>query len=312
MSKLLIDGDYYIPVQQSLAKALGNHKKAIILQQVYYWMQRFEESKDKAERKKHFRDGRWWVYNTFEEWKEQFSGIMGERQMFVYISELEKDGYLLVANYNTKGYDRTKWYSVDVDKVQSLVKTHFAETAKCNLRKPQDGFCGDCNDYTIEYPYNSFKEEILVPEKSSGDSEPLIDKKYGIPEDLGLLDDERKEIWIKVIKYHILLTEKWNNNKRHRKHKPDYWRKWISDSEEVITVRLRGNFSYELGKRIIDYYFNIEKPCGDGEFAALWNKKNLNGVLNKLYGGSRSDYEEAGMIEEKMEFHNSVRELEFV
>ena len=106
MSKFLID-EPPLQVLPSLAKALGiNH--AIILQQVHYWISKG----------KHFYDGRYWTYNTYEEWANQFQHLTprGIRQI---IADLEKIGVLLSNNYNSTKFNRTKWYSINYETLNS-------------------------------------------------------------------------------------------------------------------------------------------------------------------------------------------------
>jgi hypothetical protein len=203
----------------------------------------------------------------------------------------------LVGEYNQKGYDKTRWYSVDVEAVKTLVDTHCAKIAQCIGQKLHNGECNNCTTNTIEYTNNTSKNEILVsnsgkPESES--SESLIDKRYGIPENLGLMSEEEKQIWLDAIRYLIDRHDGWSKYK-HRKHRPDYWRRHIEESKERFFFR-RVEITKEALHRIIDYHYDIEHPKGNGEFAGLFNSKHIDGILNKLYGGSKADYYRAGMI----------------
>lgn len=293
MESKLIDDGYNIPVNTKLASVVGL-KKSIILQQVFYWTELYKHSKDK---KSHFRDGRWWVYNTMEEWDKQLSFVAKSRQLKTLFLELERDKLLLVGEYNQKGYDKTKWYSVDVDAVKTIVNTHCAKIAQCIGQELHNGECNNCTTNTIEYTNNTSKNEILVSNSGkpeSEGSEPLIDKRYGIPENLGLMSEKEKEIWLDAIRYLIDRHDRWSKHK-HRKHRPDYWRSHIEEARERFFFR-RVEATNETLHRVIDYYYDKEHPKGNGEFAGLFNDKNLDGILNKLYGGSKADYYSAGMI----------------
>lgn len=93
----------------SLAVALGGVNEAIVLQQVQYWISRSEN----------IRDGRAWVYKTYPEWKKEFP-FWSEDTIRRTIRRLEVAGILLSTDtYNKIPTDRTKWYSVDYDVLNS-------------------------------------------------------------------------------------------------------------------------------------------------------------------------------------------------
>lgn len=96
-----------------LATLVGLNE-SIVLQQIHYWLN------GKEQRQQDYIDGRYWVYNTYEQWQEQFPfwSIMTIRRTF---TKLENMGLLIVGNYNTAGFDKTKWYSVDYAALDRLV-----------------------------------------------------------------------------------------------------------------------------------------------------------------------------------------------
>lgn len=108
-SSLLIN-EAPLQVLPSLAVALKNVHEAIILQQVQYWLSRSN----------FVFNGRKWVYNTLDEWHEQFPWIT-KKSVGDKFRSLEKKGILIVGNFNKLKYDRTKWYSIDYDKLNSLI-----------------------------------------------------------------------------------------------------------------------------------------------------------------------------------------------
>lgn len=110
MSKLLI-AERPLVVLPSLAKALGNVDKAIILQQIQYWINRSD----------HVHDGYRWVYNTVASWHEQFPWL-SEKTVQRYLKDLEDKGILISGNYNRYKFDRTKWYRIDYDVVDNLTE----------------------------------------------------------------------------------------------------------------------------------------------------------------------------------------------
>ena len=113
-SKLLID-EYPLIVLPTLATRVGL-KEAIVLQQIHYWL----VSKERAKETNYYLDGRWWVYNTAEEWKEQlpFMGVSTIRRV---LASLREKGIVVVANYNRAPYDKTLWYSIDYDALNNYI-----------------------------------------------------------------------------------------------------------------------------------------------------------------------------------------------
>lgn len=110
MSRLLID-EQPLQVIPSLAARIGLNR-AVFLQQLHYWLQKSG----------HLRDGRLWIYNTYEEWHEQFPFWSPEAVRKI-VSQLEGKGIVETTDkYNERRGDRTKWYTIDYDSVEDLQK----------------------------------------------------------------------------------------------------------------------------------------------------------------------------------------------
>ncbi|WP_051273724.1 hypothetical protein [Desulfotruncus alcoholivorax] len=125
MAKILFD-EQPIVVDKVLAVKIGLNK-AIVIQQVHYWI---EINKKK---KKHYINGRYWTYNTLQEWHEnnfEFWSLDTVKRTF---TELENKGILLVGNFNQDRRDRTKWYTIDYNKLEELIskkESHSPEKSK--------------------------------------------------------------------------------------------------------------------------------------------------------------------------------------
>lgn len=102
MSKLLINEPPLI-VLPSLATAIGVNE-ALIIQQIHYWLD--------PRINKNFKDGQFWVYNTYEEWQKQFP-FWSIRTIRRIIQSLEEKNLLISKNFNTNSFDKTKWYSIN-------------------------------------------------------------------------------------------------------------------------------------------------------------------------------------------------------
>ena len=110
---LLLD-EYPIIVMPQLAARIGLND-AIILQQIHYWLVKYEKDNDE----RHFRDGSWWVYNTAEGWQTNFPWL-SVTTVRRTLAALRGRGYVVCNDtYNKIGFDHTLWYTIDYGKVYS-------------------------------------------------------------------------------------------------------------------------------------------------------------------------------------------------
>lgn len=170
MNNVLFDS-YPIVVSQELAGLLTSLDKnkrkqprlseAAVLQQIHYWIQK----------KINYHDGRYWVYNSLKDWTKQFTWITTEATMKKQLDWLEGQGIIVTGNYNKMKMDRTKWYSIDYDRLKSLYdafyyanKMDLLNIDKCNLLSLANANDKDNNtntkDYTKTTPKTT-KEDIL-------------------------------------------------------------------------------------------------------------------------------------------------------
>lgn len=115
MNKLLIQ-EPPLQVLPSLATHIGLNE-AIIIQQLHYWL-RTKHAKEK--------DGKRWVYNTFDQWHSQLP-FWSKRTIRRTFNSLEKDGYIITGNFNSNAWDRTKWYTLNYLKLKELQENPPAE-----------------------------------------------------------------------------------------------------------------------------------------------------------------------------------------
>lgn len=108
-SKNLLIQEYPLVVLPSLAKVIGLNK-SIVLQQIHYWLQTSQ----------HIYNDKKWVYNSYDEWHKQFT-FWSIKTIKRIILSLEKDGLVISDNFNKLKIDRTKWYSINYDKLSSIV-----------------------------------------------------------------------------------------------------------------------------------------------------------------------------------------------
>lgn len=132
MSKLLIN-EQPLQVIPSLAKAIGLNE-AIFLQQLHYFLR---ISKNHAE-------GRSWVYNTIKDWQVEFS-FWSLKTVQRTIENLELSGLVLSTDkFNKMKMDKTKWYSIDYQKLSEILpeseKEPFGQNDLMETPKKENAF----------------------------------------------------------------------------------------------------------------------------------------------------------------------------
>ena len=99
--RYLVD-EYPLFVLPSLAMAIGL-REAMVIQKIHMWMKV----------SKHDLDGRKWIYNTYDQWHDQFP-FFSVATLKRIIRKLEKMGIIIsTSRFNKLGMDRTKWYTID-------------------------------------------------------------------------------------------------------------------------------------------------------------------------------------------------------
>lgn len=105
MTRLLIM-ESPVMIIPSLAVKIGLNE-AVVLQQIHDWLGI----------SKHQIEGRTWVSKTYEVWQKQlpFWSVSTIKRT---ILSLERTRLLLSANFNALKMDKTKWYSIDYEKLK--------------------------------------------------------------------------------------------------------------------------------------------------------------------------------------------------
>lgn len=107
MSSLLLDEEPLLIMPQ-LAVKIGLNE-AIVLQQIHYWLRHNKKEK------KNFIDGRYWTYNTYDKWREQFP-FWSVSTIKRAIYNLEEKGLVYsTSEFNKIPIDKTKWYTINYD-----------------------------------------------------------------------------------------------------------------------------------------------------------------------------------------------------
>lgn len=107
MSRLLLD-EQPLVILPKLAVAIGLNE-AIVLQQLHYWL----------EKSNHVHDGHRWIYNTYDDWMEQFP-FWSKNTIIRAINSLVNQELVVKGNYNKLKIDNTNWYRINHNTLDRL------------------------------------------------------------------------------------------------------------------------------------------------------------------------------------------------
>ncbi|WP_270361846.1 hypothetical protein [Limosilactobacillus mucosae] len=269
MSNLLLDERPLI-VLPSLAAMLNSLDEAVILQQIHYWI----------EKKQNYREGRYWVYNSMENWMQQFPWIKSRTTLTRYFNNLEKKGLLITGNYNKAGFDKTKWYTIDYSTLSDFEQRLY-RTCTTSDQNLVNGMNRTCTTNTIDYT------EIT--------SESTTNKQANAVSADADLSESFNELW-------NLYPKKRGKKDAFRHYKA--WRKKSKDNTDDYLLRKLNEYKAYLaanqwlhpmngstwfnGRFDDDYstansqgYKPLQQPQGDGGFAqklvdGKWTQNEIN------------------------------------
>ncbi len=153
-------------INPQLAKRIGLNE-AIVLQQVSYWLNETESGIE--------HDGRRWIYNTYEQWIEQFP-FWSQDTVKRAITSLKKQGVLIVEKLSSDRLNHTNYYTINYDAAALIeeCKMHQSESAKCTEHdegKMHQSNGADCPDVT--YTNNTYTTQKTTTETTTGELENL-------------------------------------------------------------------------------------------------------------------------------------------
>lgn len=101
-----------LQVIPSLGVVLGLNP-SIVVQQLHFWLEN--------PRAGVVIDGKKWIYNTYEEWKEGNFPFWSVPTIQRHFSSLEKDKLVVSAQFDKAAYDRGKYYRIDYEELQAAI-----------------------------------------------------------------------------------------------------------------------------------------------------------------------------------------------
>ena len=231
MSMYLFD-EQPIIANKILARALGLNE-ALVLQQINYWIEINKKSG------KNYHDEKYWTYNSIRAWQEKDFDYMSVDTVKRTFAKLEKAGYLLIGNYNKDPRDKTKWYTINDEKLEELylelnkkkleherkilekesrntMHNALGQNAlmeECKIHQCNDVYSTDAFDENLPMHYGSLHEplpEITTKNSSKNTSYISSENSFHLPahEDKGLYTMGGLEVGNKKIKsYQSCLEE---------------------------------------------------------------------------------------------------------
>jgi hypothetical protein len=148
-----------IPAYPHLASVLGVNE-AIILQQVYFYVTLHSRKKSTQ----HFHDGKFWVFNSYKQWRDQHFPWLTARGVQSIILRLETKGLLISRQGLENPQDRRKWYTIDLEKLAKLIPTskiNSTQTARPTNTDCTSNMHEMIDDSTESTSENTFREKEL-------------------------------------------------------------------------------------------------------------------------------------------------------
>lgn len=146
--------EYPLLVYPSLAETMGINK-AVVFQQLHFLLNAQKTSKNDYV----FVDEHWWVYNTYQEWKETYFSWLSTVQLQRIFSDLQKDGLIRTKQSVKNKSDRRKWYTIDYEAWnkyhQTIISKRYDEPSYQNdtinnVSKRNDGYSDTTSKTTTE------------------------------------------------------------------------------------------------------------------------------------------------------------------
>lgn len=181
MDNLLLD-DYPLIILPSLAKEVGLNE-SIILQQLHYWLKKSTNE----------RDGYKWVYNTYEDWVNQFP-FWSVSTIRRTVTKLENANLIIVGNYNKLKIDNTKWYRINYPLLQ-----HMSRPSVQNEQTTCSNWTDDLFKMNRPLPETTTEttseitEDIYIP-PSAHKSSPKKPAKKKYAEHVSLTEEEYQKL----------------------------------------------------------------------------------------------------------------------
>jgi uncharacterized phage protein (TIGR02220 family) len=180
-------------------------------------------------------EGRRWTYDTYKEWQKQFP-FWSETTIKRSFLNLEKQGLLISGNWNALKMDKTKWYTINYEKLELLELSLF-EPSKVS---PEQSL-GETNEVSLQTRSNTMSS--TVPDEPSNVTEGIIEGTVltqAIPETSSKTSSKKEIPIVEILDY--------LNHKTHSHYKPT-----TKKTKTVIKARMNEGFTLADFKTVIDH-----------------------------------------------------------
>src|SRR5579859_7740952 len=179
-----------------LAKLIGLNE-AIMLRQIHYWI---------SHPASQVREGKRWHYDTYEGWQSQFE-FWSVRTIQRIAMTLEELGLVEVGHFNENKTDRTKWYTINYERLQCLyvgTTCQIGTLQHANLSSSEHAKLAHCtytkNTYEdINNNINNINISEVDLTRAREDEldflSPQVDKKQVISTHISAEQKEFEEFW---------------------------------------------------------------------------------------------------------------------
>lgn len=219
MSMLLNDPpEFFNP---RLAVEIGLNE-SIVLQKIHYWIVNNERNGI------NYHEGRYWTFNSIKKWRDDFFPWWSVDTVKRTFKSLENKELLIVGNFNKKGYDKTKWYTINYQKLysnhcnNSLVqnapmewgKMHQSISAKCPNALMQNAPTNTIDYTNTTQVFTQQQELLLEHEKEVSLLKDFLSRSYTDEyafKIINLLDELNKDSRYLEEKIEVAKSRKLNN-----------------------------------------------------------------------------------------------------
>jgi uncharacterized phage protein (TIGR02220 family) len=132
-------------------------EKAIILKDLYGWCMLNQHNA------RHIHGGKAWTYNSAKAFSEKYP-YMKPRTIAGYLDDLERGGWIESGNYNSNGFDRTKWYAIDFQKYDNAIITAIGEKLTMDVRKTDNGLSENSQPYQFIPSHTKEEDSRVAPD----------------------------------------------------------------------------------------------------------------------------------------------------